>query len=370
MRGWGSVTPWQRFLLVFTPLAVWHILFYPIDDKVATTINIQLSNNSKKNEDVVPNEHTEPLVFQEGQIRGAAMMLVSKPWTNRRGDRQCYFNKSMDDLARNWFPTNPYPIILQHPKGWTATEIKDIRQRWPQLQIYFSQPSFRKLKPPKLMQDDEKPLSSLGYKKMCAFKTYGIKEAPYIRTRQLDYLFYIDDDACVTEPIQYDVFATMQQHKIAYTYKQIFTDPENVVHGLPDFVQEYKRQHNNLQPANPTLEAFVLDHQKDGSQWAFSTNLEWLDVQEFFFRRPDIVEFYRVLQESGMIFHRRWGDAPLRFVMAYLFFHNSQVMRLCSEYVHSGWPTAVSTCTDPQQQTPTIQDAVLQQLKDCVATCN
>ena len=114
-------------------------------------------------------------------------MLVSKPWTSRRGDRQCYFNKSVDDLSRNWYPTNTYPIILQHPNGWTAKEMTDIRQRWPHLEILFSKlgQSFHG-DPPLFMEDDEKQISSLGYKKMCAFKAFGFLNAPYVQ--QLDYM--------------------------------------------------------------------------------------------------------------------------------------------------------------------------------------
>lgn len=342
-----DITRKQAILLVLTPLAVWHILFCPNPFDAS-----------------IPPTNDETLQFANGQIKGAAMLLVSKPWTSRRGDRQCYFNKSMDDLSRNWYPTNRYPLVLQHPNGWSRKEIADIRHRWPQLVIYFSKlgHSFH-VAPPPTMEDDEKPLSSLGYKKMCVFKTYGFLGAPFVS--QLDYMFYIDDDACITEAIRYDVFAKMRQNNIAYTYKQIFTDPVNVVTGLPDFVQEYERRHR-LRAANPSLIAPMKGNEQ-GSLWAFSTNVEWLNLNEF--RRADVRDFHRALQESGMIFHRRWGDAPLRFVLAYLFFTNTQVMRLCSEYVHSEWPTAVSTCTD-DLQTPIIQDAVLRQLKDCVATCN
>ena len=344
------MTTRQTFLLIMTPLAMWNILFTPLpfDEDL----------------NYPPKTTSTALRFGSGQIRGAAMMLVSKPWTTQRGGRQCYFNKSLDDLTNNWYPTNPYPLVLQHPNGWSQQEMDDIRQRWPQLEIYFSKlgSSFH-VSPPSLMEDHEKPLSSLGYKKMCVFKTYGFLQAPYVS--QLDYMFYIDDDACITEPIQYDVFQIMQQNDIAYAYKQIFLDPVNVVRGLADFVEDYKQGHQ-LQPANPSLEA-VMGGNDEGSLWAFSTNVEWMKLNAF--RRSDVRDFHATLHELEIIFHRRWGDAPLRFVLAYLFFTNTQVMRMCLEYVHSSWPTAVSTCSD-NLQLPIIQNAVLDHLQNCVAVCN
>jgi hypothetical protein len=309
--------------------------------------------------DAPSRSHSAELQFADGQIKGAAMMLVSKPWTQSRVGRFCYFNKSLDDLSRNWYPTNRYPLILQDPDGWSQQEITDIRQRWPQLEIYFSNVnhSFH-VAYPAVMEDHEKPIQSLGYKKMCAFKTYGFLDAPFVS--QLDYVFFSDDDSCITEPIRYDVFEKMRHHNIAYSYKQLFLDPLRVVVGLANFVQEYERQHH-LQAANPALEAPMQGDEK-GDIWAFFTNLEWLNLNEF--RRTDVMDFHRAIQGSEMIFHGRWGDAPLRFVLAYLFFTNTQIMQLCSEYVHSTWRASKWFCTD-DLQTPVIEDAVLLQLNRC-----
>ena len=164
----------------------------------------------------------------------------------------------------------------------------------------------------------------------------------------------------------------MKQNKIAYAYKQLFLDKEYVVQGLSNFIQEYI-QTMNLQPANPTLFQWLQDHQflqQASSHWTFSTNLEFVHVPQF--RRPDIQQFHRVIHESQIIFHRRWGDAPLRFVLAYLFWNNQQVMKLCHGYVHSMWDASDSTCSSKEQQVPVIRDAVLKQLQDCIpkSTCN
>lgn len=31
------------------------------------------------------------------------------------------------------------------------------------------------------------------------------------------------------------------------------------------------------------------------------------------YRQPDIMDFVKFISDSEMIFHRRWGDAPLRY---------------------------------------------------------
>ena len=359
----SSVVKRKACLFVVTAVVVWHILFFP-----ATPFEKSASPSASSQ------WTSGPLDFSSsGHIRGAAMMLVSKPWTSRRGERQCFFNKSMDALSVNWHPNNPYPIILQHPNGWTEQEMIDIRQQWPQFSISFSDigQAFQ-IHPPEHMEDEDKPLSPLGYKKMCAFKTFGFLNAPYISSDDLDYMFYLDDDSCLTEPIHYDVFQTMQHHKIAYAYKQLFLDRDYIVKGLTEFIEDHKQAHK-LQYVNPSLAAWLAQNgfqkQGGGSHWTFATNLEWVDLRQY--RRSDIMEFNKAVETSGMIFHRRWGDAPLRFILAYLFWDSTQVMRICSSYVHSMWNPSPSTCSD-ERQTPIIHDAVLTQLQNCTskATCN
>jgi len=356
----GDLTIKKACLYLATAVLIYHILFFQSEDPVTST---SFSNH-------------ERLDFSVGQIRGAAMMLVSKPWTIQRGERQCFFNRSMDALSSHWLPRNPYPVILQHPDGWTVEEMRDIRQQWPQFKFYFSNigNAFH-IDPPKNMEDQDQPLSPLGYKKMCAYKTFGFLNAPFIATQELDYIFYLDDDSCLTEPIHYNVFEKMQQHKIAYAYKQLFLDRDHVVRGLVEFVENYRKSHKSLPYANPSLAKWLEEHEfltKDGgggSHWTFATNLEWLDLKQY--RQSDTVAFLNAIADSGMIFHRRWGDAPLRFVLAYLFLNNRQVMKICSSYVHSMWNPSPSTCSD-QHQTPDIEDAVLRQLQGCFpkSTCN
>jgi len=329
-------------------LAVWHILQVPED----TSLLDQANSNGA------------PLDFSNHKIKGAAMMLISKPWTQRRGERQCYFNRSMDLLATNWYPHNSYPIILQHPQGFTPQEQTEIQQKWPALPIYFSNVghAFDGQQIPSPMQDEDKPMAPLGYKKMCAFKTYGFLQAPHVQ--ELDYMFYLDDDSCLTEPIRYDVFSKMKQHKIVYAYKQLFLDRANVVRGLEEFVQTFQQQHNIQKVANPELAQWLeTNGYKAGkSHWSFGTNLEWVDLRQY--QKPSLLKFHHAIRDSGMIFHRRWGDAPLRFVLAYLFWDATQVMRICTEYVHSHWKPSPSTCTDDGQN-PMIQNAVLAQLQSC-----
>ena len=346
-------------VLLLAAVAVWHIAYFPRSLLLESTADF-----------VDDTWASGPLKYQSSsdptKIPGAAMMLVSKPWTQRRGERQCYFNRSMDLLAKNWLPTNDYPIILQHPDGWTETEMRAIREKWgAELQIHFSKvgSSFH-VKVPSPMEDEEKPLSPLGYKKMCAFKTFGFLKAPYIQNKEIDYMMYIDDDACLTEQIKYDVFQKMQQHKVAYAYKQLFLDRNYVVSGLGDFVNNFQKK-NKRKYSNPELAQWLEENgfkAGEASHWSFGTNLEWIDLKEY--QRPDIMKFHKTIEESGMIFHRRWGDAPLRFLLAYLFWDSTQVMRICSEYMHSHWQPSPSTCTD-DAQTPIINDAVLEQLRNC-----
>lgn len=97
--------------------------------------------------------------------------------------------------------------------------------------------------------------------------------------RKFRYLMRLDDDACILDPIHFDIFKRMQAEKITYAYKQIFLDPNVYVVGLDAFAESYMRE-NELKWSNVPLRQ-QAKRLTGGHLLSFSTNLEALDMNKY-----------------------------------------------------------------------------------------
>lgn len=300
-----------------------------------------------------------------GVIKAAAVMLVSKPWTKRRPERRCWFNASIDNLEKHWWPNNKYPINLLSTEEWQEQETHDIQAKWPNLQFIFTNIEEIFSTTPKKISN----LSNWGhdhdfhYRRMCIFKSYGFLKVPTIR--DLDYVMYTDDDACLAEPIGVDVFQVMKENQIRYGFVQTFRDAPSVTTGLIEYAKEYNKK-NNLEYRNPDLEQWVgramlhgLNTTNGILPYSFSTNLEWIDIHGY--QDAKISALMKSIDENDYIFERRWGDAPIRFLLSYMFWTSTDVIKVCAEYYHSSWPMYKNRC--PNGTKYLIKDAVLKHLK-------
>lgn len=143
---------------------------------------------------------------------GAIFMLVSN-WKSNRG-RKCDFNSSIDSLATNWYPHNPHPIILMETKPWKRSDMIAIKRRWSELDFKFinvekefkSQPTI----PESEFEDRDNPLSGISYKRMCHFFFNGFTEVPLLM--EYKYLMRMDDDTCLKDKINYDIWRRRRWH--------------------------------------------------------------------------------------------------------------------------------------------------------------
>eukprot|EP00597_Dinobryon_sp_UTEXLB2267_P003429 CAMPEP_0170066496 /NCGR_PEP_ID=MMETSP0019_2-20121128/6173_1 /TAXON_ID=98059 /ORGANISM="Dinobryon sp., Strain UTEXLB2267" /LENGTH=290 /DNA_ID=CAMNT_0010273603 /DNA_START=155 /DNA_END=1027 /DNA_ORIENTATION=- len=270
------------------------------------------------------------------------MMMVMQPWTVIRNSRFCHFNTSMDSLVKYWLPWNDYPVILMLEKPWDEKDKHEILRLWPKLKIHFINVEPQFFIPPttSTFEDAKYPLSGDDYKRMIAFTFHGFTHVPYLKRYR--YLMRMDDDSCILNPIQFDIFQRMQQQNYTYAYKQIFRDPEWAVKGLNDFAEDYMNSHK-LQWKNPQLRALVKSIKEN--LYSFSTNFEVLDMKAY--RSKENMKFVHHMIESNKIYHRRWGDAPIRFLQIQMFYSNAEVLKICEfGYQHSIWapsPICVNT---------------------------
>jgi hypothetical protein len=219
---------------------------------------------------------------------GAVIYLVPEGWQSVRR-KFCHFNKSMDLLQANWRPNNKYPIILLNTRKWETIDMREIRRKWSSLDILFSDVSEVFKKP---FTSDDSPYEekndpgALDYKKMIRFFIQGITEVELLQ--QYKYLMRIDDDGCIEDPINYDIFHEMKLDNAYYAYRSIFSDPPHVTTGLYDFVKNYTRD-NDIAIANEALHEAVLTTCNKGTYPAFSSNIEIIDLERYM--QPDIMHF-------------------------------------------------------------------------------
>jgi hypothetical protein len=266
---------------------------------------------------------------QDATHKGAIVMMVTN-WRVRRNNRKCHFNMSMDALRDYWRPHNKYPVILLDTKPWERKDMFVIRSMWPTLDIHFENVANVFNAYPLRTESSNPTISTLEYKRMCAFFTFGFLEVPLLKRYR--YHMRMDDDTCLCNSINYDMFDEMASFGTSYGFHGMFNDWKEFTQGLYEFSDGFI-SNNSLSYANPSLHEF---RQRTGRILAFSTNLEIIDTVRY--RQQDISAFVTEIKHSDMIFGKRWGDANIRYLIAEMFWGPREVLQFCDfDYQHSSW---------------------------------
>ena len=282
--------------------------------------------------------HQQQQQLQPQQF-GAVFMLVMD-WKGNRDGRKCYFNLSMDALSSKWRPHNPHPIILMDTRPWNRSDMVGIRRTWPSLDIKFINVGkvFNSV-PVNLTEDQfedaKNPISPLAYKRMCYFYTKGFTEVPLLMDYK--YLMRFDDDTCILDNINFDIFQVMERKKFAYAYNAVWDDSAIYTRDIYKFTDNYAREHQ-IKWKNPTLHKATINSSRFPDKVPnFNTNLEVINTVTYY-RDPAVMGYINAIADSNLIFHRRWGDAAVRFITAQLFWTEKQLYKLTDfELLHSNW---------------------------------
>jgi hypothetical protein len=274
---------------------------------------------------------------------GAVVMLVSN-WTSTRLGRNCNFNDSMDALSSKWRPHHSYPVILMNTMQWARHDMAAIRRRWNNMDIKFiniakwfeSALTISRFE----FEDHRKPLSSIAYKRMCYFFFRGFTEVPLLMRYR--YLLRLDDDTCLLDHVNFDMFRHLAHYRAAYGYSHTWYDGHRVTRGLYKFVADYVAKNNITLANEPLYKAVTTASDFPSFVPCYNTNFEVINTVRY--RDPAVMQFVDAVSESNMIFHRRWGDAPLRLAMAMLFWRKEEIIRFSDfEIQHSNWPPFAMT---------------------------
>lgn len=157
--------------------------------------------------------------------------------------------------------------------------------------------------------------------------------------RALQYYCRLDSDSYLLDNVKDDVFSFMEENNYKYGYRVDMDEPEYVIHGLHDFVEDYMEQHpkTKLQAQQNQFTLPPKPERITAGMPIFYNNFEIVHVPTFI-ETSAIQSFVDSVDETYNIYLHRWGDAPLRTVLCKLFLSNNEVHRFCNfGYFHQGY---------------------------------
>ncbi|KAJ7368758.1 hypothetical protein DFH08DRAFT_928814 [Mycena albidolilacea] len=158
--------------------------------------------------------------------------------------------------------------------------------------------------------------------------------------------FRFDDDSFIHEPACFD---PLEGSDTCTPITRMWSLLNEYAHAHPDVES---RMLSNHWPWQPKWQS--LDYDKDARFPSFGGNFEIVKLARF--RTPEMTVFLGSLASDPERFYKfRWGDAPLRKAMVYMFLNVAEVHQMC-EVVYGHKTKTVSgmcKCT-PLQLSPTI----------------
>jgi len=156
---------------------------------------------------------------------------------------------------------------------------------------------------------------TIGYRNMCRFFSGEFYKMEIIHN--YEYYLRLDTDSYILTPLNYDIFEFAKQNDLIYGFcsPAIQVDNQKVVEGLNNFVKNYIEINS--------IKTFVnIDLIENGRM--FYTNFELGKVSWFI--QSKYLDFYKAIDESGNIYIKRWGDAPIKYLGVNLFCEPTKII--------------------------------------------
>lgn len=212
-------------------------------------------------------------------------------------------------LFKNFWHDFPYyPVVIFHD-DLDAKDKIELQKAVPNMKLTFI---FLKFEIPSNLDPKSVPQrtvcapksSTVGYRHMCRFHGYGVHNALKKNGfHNIEFIFRLDDDSLLTAPVGYDLFRFMKANNKLYGFVSTLQDDALCIEGLWNLARQVVNRTTYL---NRTKGFF--DQWPDGlviyNNFEISHTSLW--------QEPFWLEFVKVVEDSGGIYFKRWGDAPLR----------------------------------------------------------
>lgn len=222
------------------------------------------------------------------------------------------------ETKRQIIKVSPYPVEFRSNITMIHSELES--------QFYWNGVAVEQ------QQEQQQQHEQLDYKRMCLFWFDTFFRLPFLP----DYVMRMDSDSCLTSPMIDNPFRVMRQQRLDYMWYSTVREPRAVTEDLRYFMRQHPGRPRDINHRHDTDWLWAEMDDEHMEMRVFSTNIEWFHIPAF--QRPDVVEWIDEVVQSGGIYRHRWGDAPLRTILATRFFNTTAVGRFCQfSYQHSIW---------------------------------
>jgi hypothetical protein len=168
-----------------------------------------------------------------------------------------------------------------------------------------------------------------------------------------DYIMRLDDDSFIEEPIERDLFRLCADANIAYASNMVSVDCALCNHGFKELLE-------TMYPAKKEQVASMFQAQQlpmrnarfhpfrsllsitESPPPAVSETMQvfgmvyyynnFFIAQTAFWRRADVQSALQAIDESGLMYYKRLGDAPIHTAVALLHARPEQIQRIVFQY--------------------------------------
>lgn len=248
--------------------------------------------------------------WPSGKPKAVIYLLIN----SRTVESRLLFGLKLLDIQFNI--KHDYPVILFHEDDLTHQQKIAIRKE-SRSNIFFQEVKFKI--PEWVTESPDVFLNRctfgapghIGYRHMCRFHTRLVFEHPIMKN--VAWYLRIDDDSKILEKIDYDLFKYMDSNHYKYGYLMTTLDDRRCIVGLRSNVTKYFEQ-NKIMPTHLY-------------QWAedriIYNNFEIASLD--FWRSDEVWKFIEFIDNTGHIYHQRWGDAPIHTTAVMSYLRQSQV---------------------------------------------
>ncbi len=168
------------------------------------------------------------------------------------------------------------------------------------------------------------PGFNMGYRFMCQLFSNLIFDI----IKDYDYYMRLDTDSFILSETGYDIFEWAKNNNVFYSYIEPAVQFDNplVSYGLNELIKNKINEYNIQTLRNiDTLEQGKL----------YYTNFELCKI-DWFLNNKEWNWFFNIIDKSGMIFIRRWGDHIIRYLGVNLFMNPSNIVPIKNFHYQHG----------------------------------